>query len=202
MESTDPNGHTEAFGLECGARLAPSSRYCVICYHPVSSSEQRLHSLAASRIATTNRPDPAIVFLPEEHEAILRRRSRRKLAAIVGAIVIILSSASWFIYQSGERDRQNRKLIAHREEMDRHELRMLADGLERFRVDIGRYPTNEEGLAGLRVRPYNPIPGIRSDLTNWFGPYVDGDYELDPWGNDYIYRVTSDGMGFELSSTG
>jgi len=158
--------------------------------------------MAASRIATTNRPDPAIVFLPEEHEAILRRRSRRKLAAIVGAIVIILSSASWFVYQSGERDRQKRKLIAHREEMARNELRMLADGLERFRADVGRYPTNEEGLASLRVRPYNSIPGMRADLTNWFGPYVDGDYELDPWGNDYVYRATNDGLGFELLSTG
>src|SRR5262249_26846767 len=115
MGSTEPNGH-EAFCLECGARLAPNSRYCVICYHPVGRSEQRLHSIAAGQVATTNRPDPAIVFLPEEHEAILRRRSRRKLAAIVGAIVITLSSASWFVYQSGERDRQKRKLIAHREE--------------------------------------------------------------------------------------
>src|SRR5262249_7322636 len=167
MESTDPNGHTEGFCLECGARLAPNSRYCVVCYHPVSPSEQRLHSLAASRIATTNRPDPAIVFLPEEHEAILRRRSRRKLVAIVGAIVIILSSAGWFFYQSGEQNRQKRKLIAHREEMARNELRMLADGLERFRADIGRYPTNEEGLAGLRVRPYNSIPAIRPDLRHW-----------------------------------
>jgi type II secretion system protein G len=161
-----------------------------------------LHSIAASQVATTNRPDPAIVFLPDEHEAILRRRARRKLAAIAGAIVIVLSSTAWFVYQRGEPGRQKQKLLAHREELARNELRMLADGLDRFKTDVGRYPTTAEGIAGLRVKPYNSMPATRSDLVNWFGPYIDGDYELDPWGNDYLYRATDDAQGFELSSTG
>jgi type II secretion system protein G len=169
----------------------------------VSRSEQHaLHSIAASQVASTNRPDPAIVFLPEEHEAILRRRARRKAAAISGAIVILVSSAAWFVYQRGEPARQKQRLAARREQMAVNELRMLADGLERFKVDVGRYPTTEEGIISLRMKPYTSAPDTRSQLINWYGPYLDGDYELDPWGNDYLYRATSDGQGFELSSNG
>jgi type II secretion system protein G len=175
----------------------------VVCYHPVARSEQLgLHSITASQVATTNRPDPAIVFLPEEHEAIIRRRARRKVAAITGAVVILLSSAAWLVYQHGEPARQKQRLAARREQMAVNELRMLADGLERFKVDVGRYPTTEEGIVSLRVKPYNSAPDTRSQLINWYGPYLDGDYELDPWGNDYLYRATNDAQGFELSSNG
>jgi general secretion pathway protein G len=93
-------------------------------------------------------------------------------------------------------------MLAQREELARNELRLLADGLERFKADVGRYPTTEEGVSGLTAKPYNSTAATRADLVNWFGPYVDGDYELDPWGNDYQYHATNDGQGFELSSTG
>jgi len=203
MESIGSEREKGTSCQQCGASLAPNSRYCVVCYRPVSSgTSSGVHSIAAGQVATTNRPDPSIVFLPDEHEAILKRRARRKLSAIMGAIVIVLSSAGWFIYQRGEPGRQKQKILAHREDLARNELRMLADGLERFRADVGRYPTAEEGLSGLIVRPGNANAATRADLVNWFGPYVDGDYELDPWGNDYQYRATDDGQGFELSSTG
>jgi general secretion pathway protein G len=86
--------------------------------------------------------------------------------------------------------------------MAHDELRMLADGLERFKDDVGRYPTTEEGIISLRIKPYSSAPGTRSELIHWYGPYLDGDYELDPWGNDYQYHATNDAQGFELSSTG
>lgn len=203
MESIDPNGNTGACCSECGARLAPSSRYCVVCYHPVSQGEQRgLHSIAASQVETTNRPDPAIVFLPEEHEAILRRRAHRKAAAITGAIVILLSSAAWFVYQHGEPARQKQRLAAHRDDLARNELRILADGLDRFKADVGRYPTTEEGLIGLMIKPHSSRQDVQVELRNWYGPYVDRDIEVDPWGNDYQYQATNGGQGFELSSAG
>jgi general secretion pathway protein G len=203
MESIGPKSENGSYCQQCGASLAPNSRYCVVCYSPVSrGASGAIHSIAAGQVATTNRPDPAIVFLPDEHEAILKRRARRKLSAIAGAIVIVLSSTAWFLYQRGEPARQKQRMLAHREELARNELRLLADGLERFKDDVGRYPTTEEGLSGLNAKPYNSTADSRADLVNWFGPYVAGDYELDPWGNDYQYRSINDGQGFELSSTG
>jgi len=172
----------------------------------VSQGQGRgLHRIAASQVATTNRPDPAIVFLPEVHEAIVRRKARRKLTAIIGAVVIILSSAAWFIYQRGEPARQKQRLVAHRNDLALNDLSVLAEGLERFKADVGRYPTTEEGLTSLMIRPHsvnNSVKDAQADMVNWYGPYVDRDIEVDPWGNDYIYQATKDGQGFELSSTG
>src|SRR5690606_1373275 len=49
-----------------------------------------------------------------------------------------------------------------------------------FRLNVGRYPTTEEGLQALVARPSD-------DLTTWQGPYVKN-LPKDPWGRDYQYR--------------
>lgn len=51
--------------------------------------------------------------------------------------------------------------------------------LDAYRLDTGRYPTAEEGLTGL-VQNVSNNPG-------WYGPYMDGELPLDPWGNSYQY---------------
>src|ERR1044071_2930294 len=45
--------------------------------------------------------------------------------------------------------------------------------LDVYRLDLGRYPTNDEGLQALRARPGN--------LDKWDGPYLRKDVPLDPW---------------------
>lgn len=52
--------------------------------------------------------------------------------------------------------------------------------LDAFEIDMGRYPTTEEGLAVL-VRP--PM-----EASKWRGPYLQRDIPNDPWGNPYIYE--------------
>lgn len=60
------------------------------------------------------------------------------------------------------------------------DLASLNNLLQQFRMDTGRFPTSEEGLEVLRVRP--------SDVTNWQGPYTTNPIPLDPWNNPYIYE--------------
>src|SRR5215467_10400966 len=45
--------------------------------------------------------------------------------------------------------------------------------LDMFRLDVGRYPTSDEGLQALRLKP--------SGVDNWDGPYLKKDVPLDPW---------------------
>ena len=53
--------------------------------------------------------------------------------------------------------------------------------LELFRLDVGRYPTQQEGLAALVTAP--------PTAQNWNGPYLKKDSALtDPWGEGYNYR--------------
>src|SRR5215510_4618083 len=45
--------------------------------------------------------------------------------------------------------------------------------LDAFRLDVGRYPTTDEGLQSLRARP--------GSLERWDGPYLKKDVPPDPW---------------------
>lgn len=62
------------------------------------------------------------------------------------------------------------------------QVRMLKGALETMRLDIGRFPTKEEGLALLVERP-----GDARLASRWAGPYLDGGVPEDPWGYPYQY---------------
>ena len=66
--------------------------------------------------------------------------------------------------------------------------------LDLFRLDVGRYPTTEEGLQALRVKP--------SGLDNWDGPYLRKEVPLDQWGKPYVYRFPGQHGDFDVLSFG
>ena len=65
------------------------------------------------------------------------------------------------------------------------QIRMIETSLDTFRLDLGRYPTQEEGLGVLIA----PSAGV---ITNWDGPYLDGGMPMDPWGKAYGYAPNDD----------
>ena len=65
------------------------------------------------------------------------------------------------------------------------QVRMLKTSLDTMRLDIGRYPTVEEGLDLLVRAPSEP-----SLRPRWRGPYLEGEVPVDPWGNPYQYSPT------------
>ena len=64
-----------------------------------------------------------------------------------------------------------------------------------YRLDVGRYPTTEEGLAALMTAP--PSAGVK-----WNGPYLKKAVPLDPWGNAYQYRTPGAKAEYEVLSLG
>ena len=66
--------------------------------------------------------------------------------------------------------------------------------LDAFRLDVGRYPTSDEGLQSLRVRP--------GSVNNWDGPYLKKDVPLDPWQRPYVYRFPGQHGDYDLYSFG
>jgi general secretion pathway protein G len=79
------------------------------------------------------------------------------------------------------------------------QIKLLRGAVENLRLDIGRYPTAEEGL-GLLSRP----PADPAFAARWRGPYLDDvTLPLDPWGSPYQYTVPGrDGLPFALYSWG
>ena len=60
----------------------------------------------------------------------------------------------------------------------------LAVALDMYELDVGRFPTTEQGLKALIEAPSTPpVP------NNWGGPYLKKKaVPLDPWGQEYLYR--------------
>lgn len=64
------------------------------------------------------------------------------------------------------------------------QINALVGALDLFYLDMGRYPSEQEGLAAL-VEPRG--------IARWAGPYLQQQaIPLDPWGNAYAYRVPSE----------
>jgi len=181
----------------CGAALLPGRRYCVACLAQVSvaraTSEDRLTELMRE-IPSTHRHDKTMVFVPELREARLKRERRNRrafIAAMIGCVVLAVAGfALWRAHEHKQAQAQSQR----RESMARRELDLYAKALEIFHADFGRYPTTTEGLAALVRQP--------STLAGWRGPYIEGDYSVDPWGADYVYHVFNDGKGYILSTNG
>lgn len=78
------------------------------------------------------------------------------------------------------------------------QVKMLRGAIENIRLDIGRYPTAEEGLSLLSKAPADAALASR-----WRGPYLDADVPLDPWQHPYQYAVPgANGQPFALYSLG
>jgi len=76
----------------------------------------------------------------------------------------------------------------------RAQIDALDKALEQFRLDVGRLPTSEEGLAALNTAP--------AGEANWGGPYLKKALPLDPWGHPYLYAQPGAHGDFDLQSLG
>lgn len=77
----------------------------------------------------------------------------------------------------------------------------ITGALDRFRLDLRRYPTEEEGLAALWNRE---LLEDERDMERWRGPYIDVIRE-DAWGSEWIYRFPGEIRGenyYDLISPG
>jgi general secretion pathway protein G len=77
----------------------------------------------------------------------------------------------------------------------RLQIESFSNALDLYYLDVGRYPTTQEGLAALVNRP----PG----LDAWNGPYLkDGNVPMDPWRNAYAYAAPGAHGSYDLISYG
>lgn len=76
----------------------------------------------------------------------------------------------------------------------RAQLDALGKALDHYRIDNGRYPASEPGLAALTTKP--------ADEPRWQGPYLAKAAPADPWGRPYVYRSPGEHGDYDLLSYG
>ena len=74
------------------------------------------------------------------------------------------------------------------------QIEAFEKALDAFRLDVGRYPTTEEGLGGLMTKP--------GETSKWNGPYLKKDVPQDPWGHPYVYKSPGTNGEYDLLSYG
>ena len=78
--------------------------------------------------------------------------------------------------------------------MAQAQIDALEKALHQYRLDVGSYPSSEQGLASLMASPGNE--------ARWQGPYLSKTPPADPWGNPYVYKYPGENTEFDLFSLG
>lgn len=76
----------------------------------------------------------------------------------------------------------------------RAQLDALGKGLDQYRIDVGQYPSSEQGLAALNTNLAND--------PKWQGPYLKKSVPNDPWDKPYLYKSPGEHGDYDLSSLG
>jgi len=86
------------------------------------------------------------------------------------------------------------KVDKARQQATQAQIELLSTALASFRLDVGRFPNEQEGLKILMERP--------TGLEKWDGPYLSKEIPKDPWGNDYVYKNPGEHGPYDLMSYG
>ena len=90
-----------------------------------------------------------------------------------------------------------RQLSGARVSVAHQSIERLSSVLDLYRLDVGSFPTTEQGLQALTIRP--------TTISRWNGPYIKGESApVDAWGRPYVYRSpsTRPGLEYDLCSKG
>ena len=75
------------------------------------------------------------------------------------------------------------------------QIELLSTALEIYKLDTGKYPTQDTGLPALISKP--------GDVNNWKGPYLKKNViPKDPWGAEYIYTFPGEHGDYDMLSYG
>jgi len=128
-----------------------------------------------------------------QNRAKRRRRAGFTLMEIllVLAILVVLGSLVTFGYVTIQRNAM----------MDsaKTQIRMFEQAVDMYRLDVGKYPSGDQGLQALRLQPPD------APVNKWRGPYIQVEIPTDPWGNPYQYQEITDSLNqpsFEVISNG
>jgi general secretion pathway protein G len=76
----------------------------------------------------------------------------------------------------------------------RAQIEGLSKALDLYRLEVGHYPSSEQGLQALVAAP--------PEEARWTGPYLQKAVPQDPWGRNYVYRYPGENSEYDLLSMG
>ena len=120
------------------------------------------------------------------------KREKKERGITLIELLVVMVIIAMFATLVGQRLFRN--VERARETQAKAQISEFESVLDTFRLDVGRYPTGEEGLQAMRTRP--------GTLERWDGPYLRKDVPLDPWQHPYVYRFPGQHGDYDLLSLG
>ena len=114
------------------------------------------------------------------------KRSRRRTSRhgftllevlLVLAILVILGSTVGVFFARTQTTANKKAAMV--------QINLLEQLMDQYRIDVGTYPADQQGLQALMAAP----PEL-ADPTRWAGPYSRKQIPADPWQNEYHYMST------------
>ncbi len=143
------------------------------------------------RFQTPSRGYGSRAIIRNPQSAIHHPPSGFTLIELLLVLVILATLAAIVTPKFAKRSEQARITAA------RTQLAYFDTALDAFEIDVGRYPTNVEGLRALVEKP-------TSNADGWQEPYLKSAIPQDPWGGEYTYRYPGqyNPDGYDLYSYG
>ena len=74
------------------------------------------------------------------------------------------------------------------------QIKDLEQALEMYKLDVGQFPSTEQGLNALAEKP--------AGVVGWNGPYLKSDVPVDPWKREYYYKYPGERGELDIFSYG
>jgi len=121
-----------------------------------------------------------------------RRARRRAGITLIEMLVVVTIIALFAALVAPSMFKQSDKA---RVTAARAQINAFMTALGTYKLDTGTFPTTEQGLQALRIRP--------AEANQWNGPYLPKDVPPDPWGHPYAYKFPGEhGDEPEVTSLG
>jgi general secretion pathway protein G len=112
----------------------------------------------------------------------LRRRRRSQAGITLIEMLVVVTIIALFAALVAPR--MIGKADAARHVQARAQINSFMTALGAYKLDTGTYPTTDQGLNALRVKPEN--------ANQWAGPYLPQDIPTDPWSRPFLYKYPGD----------
>ncbi|MCZ2148277.1 MAG: type II secretion system major pseudopilin GspG [Bryobacterales bacterium] len=107
-----------------------------------------------------------------------KRRARGQAGVTLIEMLVVVTIIA--LFAAVVAPRMLRKTDTARATAARQQVNSFMTALGTYKLDTGLFPTNEQGLQALRVKPQG--------VNQWQGPYLPQEIPVDPWGRPYAYK--------------
>jgi len=135
--------------------------------------------------------DRIMFFQVKESESVREKKIIKRKGFTLIELLVVISIIAMLAALVGPR--LFPKLGKGKQAAAKAQIELLGQALDQFRLDVGRYPTTEEGLKCLVSNP---------GIENWDGSYLKKGLPSDPWGKSFFYQCPGSHAEYDLFSYG